>query len=504
MSKKSHGLAATVVSAIFLACAPMTSSAQELKLPDVVEKVGTGVVTVEVAAASKTGEKSDPTHGTGFIISTDGYVVSSTSLLDEGSNVTIVLASTKRLPARVVGTDPFSRVALFKVESSSPLTALSFADSDRVRPGEPAFLVGDMLGLPQSVTSGVISAKDRVQQTAPYEFLQTDAAVSNSNGGGPLFNLNGEVVGMVFSIAGEKTDYARAALAVPANLIKRVVPKLQQSGTVARGWLGVMVEVMTEDIAHSVGLGELRGVKVNKLFPESPAGAAGVTEGDIIVQIGDAKIMRPVDVVRVVSELAPGTPVDVTVWRGGGERKFQAKLIAKPATAAPAAPPAATPPGKKSETVTPPAQPAAPSIERVEILKVGIYTSSPIRVIKDPTMATGQRNEMDQTTLVQETTTIPMKDDIWFGLDAQPVGSPNGANVPMTVVWRYPNPGIRGADGTQKLTDTYVINVPLGASTFYGFHVGDRRGLPTGKWTVELWNGNRTLASQTFTVVSDR
>jgi serine protease Do len=353
MSKKSHGLAATVVSAIFLACAPMTSSAQEL--PDVVEKVGAGVVTVEVAAASKRGEKSDPTHGTGFIISTDGYVVSSTSLLDEGSNVTIVLASTKRLPARVVGTDPFSRVALFKVESSSPLTALSFADSDRVRPGEPAFLVGDMLGLPQSVTSGVISAKDRVQQTAPYEFLQTDAAVSNSNGGGPLFNLNGEVVGMVFSIAGEKTDYARAALAVPANLIKRVVPKLQQSGTVARGWLGVMVEVMTEDIAHSVGLGELRGVKVNKLFPESPAGAAGVTEGDIIVQIGDAKIMRPVDVVRVVSELAPGTPVDVTVWRGGGERKFQAKLIAKPATAAPAAPPAATPPGKNSETVTPPA-----------------------------------------------------------------------------------------------------------------------------------------------------
>jgi hypothetical protein len=107
-------------------------------------------------------------------------------------------------------------------------------------------------------------------------------------------------------------------------------------------------------------------------------------------------------------------------------------------------------------------------------------------------------------TNIQETTTIPLKDEIWFGLDARLVGSPDGVNVPVTVVWRYPSPGIRSADGAQKLTDSYVVNMPLGASEFYGYHIGERKGLPAGKWTVELWSNNHSFASQTFTLVSDR
>jgi serine protease Do len=404
--------------AILLACSWTTARAQDAaKLPDLVEKVRGGVVTVEVINTSKTGEKSGPIHGSGFIISNDGYVVSSTSQLEDAASFTVILASSKRLPARLVGTDLFSRVALLKVESSSPLTALAFADSDRVRQGDPTFLVGDVLGLPQSVTSGVISAKDRAQMTAPYEFLQTDAAVSDSSGGAPLFNFNGEVIGMVFSVVGEKTDYTRAALAVPANLIKRVVPKLQLSGTVARGWLGVQIEQVSEDVARSVGLGEQRGVKVLKVFDNSPAGAAGLTVGDVILQIADAKMMRPLDLVRTTSELPPGAAVDITVWREGAERKLQAKLITKPADATPAAqPPTAPPPGKKSESVAPApgASPQSsyeqftdlarqqaekagaakpPWIDRAEVLRVGIYTSTPIKVIKDPSLATNQRLE---------------------------------------------------------------------------------------------------------------
>jgi hypothetical protein len=180
--------------------------------------------------------------------------------------------------------------------------------------------------------------------------------------------------------------------------------------------------------------------------------------------------------VRTTSDLPPRAAIDITVWRDGAERKLQAKLIVKPPDATPAAaPPATPPPGKKSESDAPPAPGASPQssyeqftdlarqqaekagaakppwIERAEVLWVGIYTSTPIKVIKDPSLATNQRLEADQMTNIQETTTITLKDEIWFGLDARLVGSPDGVNVPVPVEWRYPSPGIRSADGAQKL-----------------------------------------------------
>lgn len=265
-------------------------------------------------------------QGSGFIISQDGYVVTNNHVVDGASTVQIAIDDDRKYEADVIGTDPRTDLALLKVKGSVSFTqVVNFSEKDP-RVGDWVLAVGNPFGLGGTVTAGIISAHNRDIGSGPYDFLQIDAAVNRGNSGGPAFNLEGEVIGINTAIFSPSGGNVGIAFAVPAVLAKQVVEQLKTSGSVSRGWLGVHIQNVTDDIAQSLGMEKPTGALVSKVQEDGPAAKSELDVGDVVVSVNGETIGNSRDLARKVADLAPDTDAQLVVIRDGKEVPLTIKL----------------------------------------------------------------------------------------------------------------------------------------------------------------------------------
>jgi serine protease Do len=264
--------------------------------------------------------------GSGFLISSDGYVVTNNHVVANGGQIVVRLDRGSEHPARVVGTDPPTDLALLKIEASG-LRVLPLGDSDRLQVGEPVMAIGNPFGLDQTVTTGIVSAKERFIGSGPYDdFIQTDASINPGNSGGPLIDSRGAVVGINSAIFSQSGGSIGIGFAIPINLAKTVLVQLRDRGAVVRGYLGVAVRPVTPEAAESAGLGEARGAVVESVVEDSPAARAGVKAGDVIVAVNDQQVAAPPELTRRIAGTPPGTRVELSVVRNRRQVKVPVEL----------------------------------------------------------------------------------------------------------------------------------------------------------------------------------
>ena len=269
-------------------------------------------------------------QGSGFIISPDGYAVTNNHVVANAEQVTVSLPDGTQYEAKVVGTDPKTDLALLKIETDDKLQYVEFSDEEP-RVGDWVIAVGNPFGLGGSVTTGIISARERNIGSGPYDdFLQIDAPINKGNSGGPAFNLAGKVVGVNTAIFSPSGGSVGIGFAIPATIAKQVISEIRDNGTVTRGWLGVQIQPVTKEIAESLGLDEAQGAIVADVTQGSPALSAGIKIGDTILEVNGETIEDPRDLARKVATLAPGESAAVTVYRDGKREKVSVAIGTMP------------------------------------------------------------------------------------------------------------------------------------------------------------------------------
>ena len=265
--------------------------------------------------------------GSGFIISSDGYVVTNDHVVDKGQAVTVVMDDGTEYAAKVVGVDGKTDLALLKINNPDrEFTYVKFSE-EKVRVGDWVVAVGNPFGLGGTVTAGIVSASGRDIGAGPYDdFIQIDAAVNRGNSGGPAFNLKGEVIGINTAIFSPSGGNVGIAFAIPASTAERIVGDLQNGGVVVRGWLGVQIQGMNQDIADSLRLKNDKGALVAEAQDGSPALAAGLKSGDAITAVDGKPIDGPRDLAALIAGKSPGTKVKVTYWRDGASQDVEVTL----------------------------------------------------------------------------------------------------------------------------------------------------------------------------------
>ena len=265
--------------------------------------------------------------GSGFIISGDGDIVTNAHVIDKASKVLVRLDDGTQHEASVVATDSKTDIALLKIEVSEELPAVPFGDSNVVRIGDVALAIGNPFGFGNSVTAGIISARQRDIQAGPYDqFLQTDAPINRGNSGGPLFNIDGEVIGVNTLIYSPSGGSVGIGFAVPSNVVAHVISQLKEYGRTRRGWLGVRIQPVTPEIAEGLNLPKAEGALVASVTPDSPAEAAGVQVGDTIIRFNGIVIEDMRELPRAVVRTEVGLDVEVIVIRDGEELAIDVEL----------------------------------------------------------------------------------------------------------------------------------------------------------------------------------
>ncbi|TCO82413.1 serine protease Do [Plasticicumulans lactativorans] len=257
--------------------------------------------------------------GSGFIVSADGYILTNAHVVEGADTVTVGFSDRRELAAEVVGKDARSDLALLKVKADN-LPTVRIGDSDRVKVGQWVVAIGSPFGFEASASLGIVSALGRSLPSESYvPFIQTDAAVNPGNSGGPLFNRDGEVIGINSQIYSRSGGYQGLAFAIPINVAMKVVEQLKASGKVSRGWLGVLIQEVTPDLARSFGLDRPRGALVGQVLPDGPAAKAGLKAGDIVLECEGRVVLRSGDLPPLVGSLSPGRPAALKVFREGKE-----------------------------------------------------------------------------------------------------------------------------------------------------------------------------------------
>jgi serine protease Do len=269
--------------------------------------------------------------GSGFIISADGHILTNAHVVVDASEVMVKLTDKREFRAHVVGMDRRTDVALIKIDGRN-LPTVRIGDSSRTRVGEWVAAIGSPFGFENSVTAGIVSAKARVLPDEGYvPFLQTDVAVNPGNSGGPLLNVQGEVIGINSQIYSRTGGYMGVSFAIPIEVAIKIKDELQQFGKVSRGKLGVTVQPVSADLAASFSLPRVQGALVNAVETGSPASGAGLVPGDIILGVNDQAVEQPADLVRAIAEYRPAQDVKLRIWRKGETLELHAKLVAFPA-----------------------------------------------------------------------------------------------------------------------------------------------------------------------------
>ena len=337
--------------------AALTNTSNTLMVPanfsDLAEKVRPGVVNIQVVKTVKNAGFGFPNAfrtpfgdffgpfseesphrgpeqqgvGSGFVISSDGYILTNNHVVDDANQIKIKLSDGKEYDAKVAGRDPKTDLALLKAEGVSDLHALQLGDSDSLKVGSWVVAVGSPFGLEQTVTAGIVSAKGRVIGSGPYDnFIQTDASINPGNSGGPLLNPEGEVIGINTAIFSQGGGNVGIGFAIPVNMAKEIVPQLKDKGHVTRGWLGVGIQKITPELATSFGLKEEKGALVSQVVKDGPADKAGIETGDVIVEFDGKMVADSNDLPRMVAPLPVGKTVPVKIMRGGNVVDREVKI----------------------------------------------------------------------------------------------------------------------------------------------------------------------------------
>jgi serine protease Do len=374
-------LGAAAVFAALLALA-WSSAAQARSAPDsfadMVEKLLPAVVNIQTSQTieggqadqfeeffkeffERRGEEGEPppqqrrrgsSLGSGFIIDPSGYIVTNHHVIAEADEVEVVLSDGTSLDAVIVGSDRDTDLALLKVEASGPLPSTTWGDSDAARIGDWVVAIGNPFGLGGTVTAGIVSARQRDINAGRYDnFIQTDAAINKGNSGGPMFNIDGQVIGVNTAIFSPSGGSVGIGFATPSSMAKNIIAQLRDTGEVRRGWLGVRIQNVTDELAEGLRLDRARGALVAAVTEGGPAEAAGIRQGDVILEFNGREVPEMRRLPGMVAETSVGSSVDVTIWRRDGEKMVEravkvviGQLEAEQVATAPAAapPPEAT------------------------------------------------------------------------------------------------------------------------------------------------------------------
>ncbi len=273
--------------------------------------------------------------GSGFIISADGYIFTNNHVVEQADKILVKLSDGKEYEAKVIGKDAKTDIALIKIKPSDSLPVAEIGDSDKLRVGDWVMAIGNPFGLEQTVTAGIVSAKGRVIGAGPYDnFIQTDASINPGNSGGPLFNMEGKVIGINTAIVAQGQGIG---FAIPISMAKTILPDLKAKGKVTRGWLGISVQDITEDIAKNMKLKDRSGALISDVFKGDPADKAGLKSGDIITEINGKKVKDTHELLMMIAAFRVGETVKIKILRDGqekevslavAERKEQAEIAA--------------------------------------------------------------------------------------------------------------------------------------------------------------------------------
>jgi Do/DeqQ family serine protease len=270
-------------------------------------------------------DRKSQSLGSGVLVDKSGIIITNNHVVRQASTITVTLSDRRRFPAKLVGTDPATDIAVLKI-SGTNLPTLQWADSDKLQVGEIVLAVGSPFNLSSTVTQGILSAKGRrdLGISAYEDFLQTDAAINPGNSGGALVDINGNLIGINTAILSGSGGNQGIGLAIPARLAQKISGQLVSSGQVTRGWLGMVVDPITDDVAQQLGLGQTRGVMVTGIYTRGPAGQLPWSQNgnDVILSVNGTAIDTPGQLRNMAADLAPGTKVQVEVWQGGKTQTF--------------------------------------------------------------------------------------------------------------------------------------------------------------------------------------
>src|SRR5271168_4265313 len=265
--------------------------------------------------------------GSGFIIDSSGLVVTNNHVIADADEISVILNDGTKLNAELVGRDSKSDLALLRVHTDKPLKAVKFGDSDKLRLGEWVIAIGNPFSLGGTVTAGIVSARNRDINSGPYDnYIQTDAAINRGNSGGPLFNLDGDVIGINTAIISPSGGSIGIGFAVPSASAVAVIDQLRQFGETRRGWLGVRIQQVTDDIAESLNIKPPHGALVAGVDEKGPAKPGGIEPGDVVVKFDGKDIKEMRDLPRIVADTPIGKEVDVVIIRKGKEEIHQVKI----------------------------------------------------------------------------------------------------------------------------------------------------------------------------------
>ncbi len=274
-------------------------------------------------------ERKATSLGSGFVINADkGLVVTNNHVIDGADKIAVIFQDGEKLDAELVGTDPKTDIAVLKISAKEKdLTAVPWGNSDKSRVGDWVMAIGNPFGLGGTVTAGIISARGRDIRSGPYDdYIQTDASINKGNSGGPLFNMKGEVIGINTAIFSQSGGSIGIGFAVPSALAKNVVSQLVEFGQTRRGWLGVVIQNVTEELAEGLGLDDTDGVLVAGVPEDGPAFKSGIKAGDVILEFNGADVSETRELSRLVAETSVGSEVEVELWRNGKKITKNVKL----------------------------------------------------------------------------------------------------------------------------------------------------------------------------------
>jgi len=263
--------------------------------------------------------------GSGFIIDKEGYIVTNNHVIEDADKIKVKLKNGKEFDAEIVGRDPNTDIALIKIKSKNNLPVVKLGDSDALEVGQWVVAIGSPFGLEHTVTAGIVSAKGRIIGSGPYDdFVQTDASINPGNSGGPLINMKGEVIGINTAIiaSGQGLGFA-----IPINSAKRIVDQLKSSGEVTRGWLGVGIQDLSEELSEYYGIKEGKGVLVTEVFPGDPADEAGIKPKDIVLSVNGKKVENTRELSKLIADTSVGDTVNIKVLRNGIGKKIGVKIV---------------------------------------------------------------------------------------------------------------------------------------------------------------------------------
>lgn len=260
--------------------------------------------------------------GSGVIVSADGYIVTNNHVVEGAEEIKVRCTNHEEYDAKIIGRDPKTDVALIKIEPRNGLTHVKFGDSDKIRVGEWVVAIGNPYGFENTVTAGIVSGKGRSFGSGPYEnFIQTDASINMGNSGGPLFDLEGYLIGINSVIFSRTGGNIGLGFAIPVNMVKNVVAQLKEHGAVTRGWLGVMIQHVTADLAEKFGLDRPIGALVGEVMEKSPADKAGLKQGDVIIAFMGKEITNMTNLPSMVAQTPVGTKAELTIVRKGKKKQ---------------------------------------------------------------------------------------------------------------------------------------------------------------------------------------